>query len=333
MVASGTPSSTPSTPSHPGGDATMVTEEELLTDHCCTCRKPVTAENSLTIVRATSKARPEVKRCRSCHNVRSALARLSKNTGNLVCDFNNMDGDRLQAFYTSHAHLRGDELKSKVEELVSDWKTATTKFEFNVEGEYLDEDDLNQKYSAKPEMLRNILQNAPRHFCPVKKIYLYADPKYTSKIQDATEYGTQQKRKGAMVLKDDEAPNKKKGGGKGGGKEKQEPGEEEVPKIKAGEKKKMQKKTEQTNAKYLQLKDLVSKCASYGNMIPPYVLDHANKTIGSADEVIANTQKTLDEGKGDSGSLQKALDEIFDQVGTAIVRVKAQVDQAAQFKS
>ena len=151
-----TPSSMPGTP-YEGGDATMHTEDEMTKDKCCTCRKLVDPENSLVIVKASTKS-SEVRRCRACHNVRSALNRLTPKHGNLVGDFfTKVDGDRLQAFYENHAHLRGEDLKSKVEEVVTDWRSSTTRVEFNTDGEYMDEVDLAQKYEKKPDMLKNIL--------------------------------------------------------------------------------------------------------------------------------------------------------------------------------
>ena len=315
------------------GDATLVPEEELLADKCCTCHKDVTPENSLVIVRANGKTPSDVRRCKSCHNVRSALNRLSKNAGNLVSELlNEMDQDRLEAFYRNHGHLRGSELRSKVEETVADWKTSTTKFEFNATGEYLDEEDLTSKYASKPDILTNILKNAPRYFCPVKRTLLYADPKYTSKVQDATEHGTQTKRKGLLVLKDDAPQTKKNKAKTSKGQKDQEPSGTEQ-KIKAGERKKILKKLDAGNAKYLQLKDLVNRCPSSGSMIPQYVLDNANKTITFTEAVLASAKKCADEGKGDAEAVVKSLEEIVEQVGVAFARVKSQVDQAADFQS
>lgn len=88
------------------------------------------------IIRANVKG-VEVRRCRSCHNVRSAINRMTKNHGTLVKDFFKVTGDRLEAFYKEHGHLRGEDLRSKVEEVVTDWKTQTTRFEFNQDAEYL----------------------------------------------------------------------------------------------------------------------------------------------------------------------------------------------------
>lgn len=332
IPAVATPSSMPGTP-YEGGDATMHTEDEMTKDKCCTCRKPVDPENSLVIVKASVKS-TEVRRCRACHNVRSALNRLTSKHGNLVNDlFTKVDGDRLQAFYEKHAHLRGDDLKSKVEEVVTDWKQSTTRVEFNTDGEYMDEVDLAEKYANKPDMLKNILMNAPRYFCPVKKCTLYSDPKYTSRIQDATENGTVEKRKGQVALKEDEAEQgNKRRNTKKTGKDKEAETNDGEKKIKAGEKKKLVKKIDNVGAKGLQLQDMMKKCQDYGNMIPQYVLDNAKKASDSVAGVLGVAQTCVDTMKGDADGASTSLDELLDKLTVAAARVKSQMDQAAEFK-
>ena len=64
-----TPSSMPGTP-YEGGDATMLTEDEMTKDKCCTCRKPVDEDNSLVIVKASTKS-SEVRRCRGAQRFES----------------------------------------------------------------------------------------------------------------------------------------------------------------------------------------------------------------------------------------------------------------------
>eukprot|EP00434_Breviolum_minutum_P006875 symbB.v1.2.006067.t1/scaffold332.1/size322744/2 len=326
-----TPSSMPGTP-YEGGDATMLTEDEMTKDKCCTCRKPVDEDNSLVIVKASTKS-SEVRRCRACHNVRSALNRLTSKHGNLVSDlFNKVDGDRLQAFYENHAHLRGDDLKSKVEEVVTDWKQSTTRVEFNTDGEYMDEVDLTEKYANKPDVLKNILMNAPRYFCPVKKCTLYSDPKYTSRVQDATENGTVEKRKGQVALKEDEEQGHKRPKTKKTGKDKDTEVDGEK-KIKAGEKKKLVKKIDNVGAKGLQLQDMMKKCQElYGNMIPQYVLDNAKTASDSVAGVLGVAQTCVDTMKGDADGASSSLDDLLEKLTVAASRVKSQMDQAAAFK-
>lgn len=310
------------------GDNAMVTADELVADRCCTCRKPVDEHNSLVIVRSDSK-RPEARRCRSCHNVRSAINRLAAKHGNLVKDFTKVEGPKLQAFYEAHGHLRGEGLRVQVEEVVQDWKTSTTRMEFEQEGEFLEEEDLRKKYHDRPETLRNILQNARTFFCPVKKLTLYADPKYKARVSDSVEYGTTEKMKGQQGLEDATEPESKRPrktkGGKAGADEKEK-------KWTASVKNKVTKKIDQLTAKGLQLKDLVSKAGTFGSMIPAYVLEHAEKTVQDTEKELNSAQNALQQATGDAKALQDALDEITEKVKEAAGRVKSQLDQAAAFK-
>lgn len=335
--ASGTPgqnSSVPGTPiEHPGGDATRYTDEEVHSQCCCTCNRPVDESNSLVIVRAVGKNKCETRRCRACHNVRAAITRLTSKHGNLVKEFNNMGGDRLENFYKDHSHLRGEDLKTKVEEHVQDWKSSLTRVEFNADGEYLDEVDLREKYEKKPDVLTNILQNAQRYFCPVKKCTLYADVKYTSRVQDATENGTTEKRKGAVVLTGDEeqpAGKKKKGATKD--KKTQGDDQEKEKRIKAGDKKKLEKKIDGVNAKNLQLLDLIQKSGPFGSMIPAYVLDNAKTVSQSIPGILEAAQKCVDTMAGDAPTLLGSLEDGMEKLGVAATRLKSQMDQAADFK-
>ena len=101
---------------------------------------------------------------------------MTKNHGTLVKDFFKVTGDRLEAFYKEHGHLRGEDLRSKVEEVVTDWKTQTTRFEFNQDAEYLDEDDIQKRYEHKPEVAENILRNGKRFFALSRRFFCMQTP-------------------------------------------------------------------------------------------------------------------------------------------------------------
>ena len=217
-----------------GGDASMCTADEMLSDHCCSCKKRVDPENSLVIVRASVKT-PEARRCRSCHNVRGAIQRLANRHGNLVKEFTSVSGDRLQEFYSNFSNLRGEDLRMKIEETVTDWKTATTTYKFTQDAEFMDEIEVRKKYVDRPNVAENILLNGRRFFCPVKKVMLFADPKYNAKVEDTEELGTSTKRKAQTALKEDEEPKKPPRKPRKGQEDKNIEGEE--PKLKAGEKK------------------------------------------------------------------------------------------------
>ena len=325
----------PATPSQQG-DAALVTEDEFASARCCTCRKPVDEDNSLVIVRQSVKS-AETRRCRACHNLRSAVNRLANKHGNLVKDFTQVDGDRVHQFYSDNPHLRGEGLRSKLEDVVTEWKTSTTNFAFTQDGEFLDEFSLTEKYKERPEMLQNILKNARRFWCPVKQCQLYADPTYRARVEDAMEIGKSEKRKGVIGLHDSEppAPSNERPGGKGNKRKKQLADDsvaEGDQKFKAGEKKKLQKKVDTLDTKQLQLKDLVSKASTYGDMIPAYILKNAEDCLAAATTSVENAKHCIGAMQGDSVSLLKALDQNIDALQTSSTRLRSQIDQAAAFK-
>ena len=320
----------PSTPSA-AGDAMLQTDEEVSADQCCTCHKPVDLHNSLVIVRANAKS-PEVRRCRSCHNVKGAIQRLAKNSGNLVGDFTKVTGDKVTEFYKQHAHLRGEDLKAKLEDIVTDWKTSTTRFEFTQDADYLDEIDLKTKYEKKPEVLDNILKNGRRFFCPIKKVTLYADPKYSAKVQDAVEHGSTEKRKGQVALLEENPEPKKKPKNPKNTKDGQpKPDDDTQQKLKAGEKKKLAKKLDGSAAKVALLKDNIEEAKKFGDMIPTYVLEASHKCLEEAKATSQVAQNVLDAGQGDSKTQVDNLDNIIEKVGEAMVRIKTQMESAANF--
>ena len=320
----------PGTPSTVRGDAVLdvvALGVEESSDRCCTCHRGIDHENSIVIVRASSKSR-EIRRCRKCHNLRSAINRLSDKHGSLVKEWSKVDAGLVEAFFYDHPDLRGENLRQKLEQTVMDWKTKTTRMEFNQESTYMDEVDLKKKYESRPELLAAILENAHRFFCPVKKVLLYADPEYKGRVSDVTENGTTEKRKCATGLLDTEEQNKKKRGKNG---KPTEPGKDDKPKLKAGEKKKMTKKVEVLTAKKLQLNDLISKAGGYGDMIPAYVRTHAQEAVDTVDAGIRNAQNIIDDNKGDVKNMMEELDKVLESGAGAADRLKAQLEAAAAF--
>ena len=105
---------------------------------CCVCRKVCNLEETLVVVKHSTKS-PEPRRCRSCHNGRAAMGRLQRKHGNLVADWQNVDEQTAQRFFANYAHLRGSELRQKLEETPSEWKTSVTRFEFDQQADFMDE--------------------------------------------------------------------------------------------------------------------------------------------------------------------------------------------------
>ena len=302
---------------------------------CCSCHRSCTADGSLVIIKQSTKA-PEVRRCRSCHNVRAAIQRLSKAHGALVQDFFAVGQSDLQDFYQKFGHLRGNELRVKIEETVTTWKTNTTRFQFNQDASFLSEEDLREHYAHKKggdETVENILKNGRRFFCPVKQQMLYGDPSYSARVQDEEERGETKKRKGVLPLSETAEPVPTPDGEAAGKKPKKEKEEKKV-KMKVGVRNKMEKKKETLSTSRLQLLDMISKCESESvkAMIPAYVVAGGSKVASKAAEVIEMADAKLEEGLVPVEPIMEALQTSLDDVSDMLNRVRTQLEQAQSFK-
>ncbi|CAJ1380353.1 unnamed protein product, partial [Effrenium voratum] len=144
-------------------------------------------------------------------------------------------------------------------------------------GEYYDEKDLDRLYVNKQDALETVKKNTRKYYCPVRECWMFENPNYKRSVKDKTELGTSSKRM--------DKPGKKKRG-------KDPPPQD---KLKAGERKRLSKKLETLNAKYLQ----------------------------------AAVAKVLPDNCGEVH--EDSLDEAIDRVGGAGGRLKSQVEQAASF--
>jgi hypothetical protein len=336
-VVAATPLTSPGTPPQvePLTPSSSEVTEVASPGHCCSCQKTVDQENSLVIVRQNSKT-SEVRRCRSCRNVRAAIARLQKKHGALVSDWTQLPGETVQQFYQQHSGLRGDALRAKIETVVQDWQVCSTRFEFTSVGEYLDEVDLRKKYADRPDTAEMILKNGRKYFCQVKQVWVYSDPKYEAKVADVEERGTSHKRK-AQILHTDEA-DKQAEQQQGQTQEGQKGEKKQKPvKISVAQKKKMQKKMDAVQTKKLQVLDSISKCSAFGDMIPGYVVQAAQAAVNNVIKLQTAVEKQLDVDSSACASTVCQdqgldLDAVTEDLGLAAARLKTQLDQAAAFK-
>ena len=140
---------------------------------------PAQALRIALVNRQTTK-RKEVRRCKSCHSLRSAVQRLQKNHRALalVEDFSQVPGNKVEAFYKAHGHLRGEDLRLALQEVVTDWKQSTTGLSFTGTGEFLDLQSLEKKYEDRPAQLDSIKEKTYKFWDHIRGCYLYEDVKY-----------------------------------------------------------------------------------------------------------------------------------------------------------
>lgn len=302
---------------------------------CSTCKKQVNDENSVVLMRSTQK-QPLARRCKSCHSLKSRINRVISKHGSLAQDWTNVTEEQKKEFYKNFQNAAGEDLLARMQETIVESKRLSTKVEFEGSGEYFDETDMNERYKNKPEQLQNIFANTRRFFCAVRQVWLYEDVIYKRTATDTEEVSRVDKRKVQKIPKN-------QGGGDDGNdgslankkskKNKSGTGDEELPKLKAGEKKKIIKKIELLTTKRLHVMDLCAKAKAekVKTLVPAYVLEAAEKLIDEALLFSSKVEEALGKEHGNVKEILETADKHCEVLTDGASRVKCQVEQAMAF--
>ena len=312
------------------------TEDEATQLQCGTCRRPCDEDDCIVVVRATEKRKQTV-RCRSCHSTKAAICRIQKKHGALVQKFNDLDHGTTEGFFRDHAHLRGEELKVQMQSTVDDYMSSKTFLSFEGTGEYYDKEDLAERYKNKPDQLSSLMEKTHTFFDHKRGVWLYEDCKYVRKTRDEEERGTTTRRKAKTPVVGDlgeDCPPGSKPSGSAAPKKKAKRGgaDPELPKLKQGQVKKLNKKSEQLKEKKLKLLDLLSQAKQFGDMVPPYVCQAAEKSIGCATKACSSLQEMLDKGHGNFEEMQQEMDDMLTDMSENVSRVGVPLQHAEAFK-
>ena len=98
--------------------------------------------------------------------------------------------DKAEFFKKNH-QLCGDGLKAAITVSTESVFKKTRSNSFAANDEWMDEDDLEAKFRAKPNQLENVKAHAKTMICPVRNCTLYAVPSYTSIAMDKQEGSTE----------------------------------------------------------------------------------------------------------------------------------------------
>ena len=290
------------------------------------------AENSVVLVRCPKKM-PLARRCKACHTLKSRINRVMSKHGNLAEDWTKVTEEQKREFYKKYQESMGDDLVARLQETVTESKRVSSSVEFQGTGDYFDEEDMNDKYKNKPEQLANIMANTRTFFCPVRQVWLYEDVKYKRTAKDGEEVSRTDKRKRQGIPT--EQCQDANASGSGGSKKKKVPGkaESDLPKLKAGEKKKILKKTETLNTKRLQLMDWCCKAKSekLKTLVPIYVLEAADKVVDECTSFTTDIEATLASDHGNAKEILEGVESRMETITECAARVKCQVDQAQAF--
>ena len=126
-------------------------------------------------------------RCKSCGAFSVRLHRfLATRSEEYKCTFTNIfapGGSMTKAEFTAEASkLFGTDLAKFVDKTVSEYCVNSTEVSLKGTGEFLDLQDLRDRYAAKPLRLAAIEKNARRFTCPISETEFIEDMSYTSSI-------------------------------------------------------------------------------------------------------------------------------------------------------
>ena len=301
---------------------------------CTACKKAVNEENAVVLVRSAEK-QPLSLRCKACHALKSRINRVISKHGSLAQDWTNVTEEQKKEFYKNFQSAAGEDLIARMQETVVESKRLSTKVEFEGTGEYIDENDMNQRYANKPEQLANLFANTRRFYCPVRQVWMYEDVTYKRTATDTEEVSKVEKRKVQKIPTNQGSGDDGNDGSlaKKPKKNKQGTGSDDLPKIKAGEKKKIIKRMELLTSKRLQVMDLCAKAKAekLKTLVPVYVLEAADKLIDEALQFSTKVEDALAKEHGNVKEILEIADKHCEVMTDSASRVKCQVEQALAF--
>ena len=83
-----------------------------------------------------------------------------------------------------NAGTMGDDLAKRMRETITEHVINSESTEFTQLSDFLDKEDMTEKYKDKPRQLESIWQNAKRMPCPVRNVTVWQDPMFKLKHCD-----------------------------------------------------------------------------------------------------------------------------------------------------
>ena len=314
---------------HPSAEVPAESASALVRDpdmlYCCSCQCPTTPDYSIIVVRANHKTPRNIHRCRKCHSLRARIDRVTAKRGELAEDWTAVSETEKQKFFKECSDLAGNELLMKMQETIVHSTAKTSSVKFTGTGAFMDETDLNAKYASKPEQLEAIKQNTRRLMCPIRRVLLFEDVRFTSTTEDQETHTKEKKRK-VEFTPTPKAAAKKKATKTGVTKE------EADDELNGHEQKKINKKVEALNTIKLNLMDCVAKARTLQEYVPEYVTEHASKVLETIEKAMSIGTDAVGNSAGDMDHIMTCLANAQDEGNVAATRLKFQTDEAESFK-
>ena len=184
------------------------------------------------------------------------------------------------------------------------------------DGKFLDKEDMEEKFKAKPHQLKSILANTKTHYCNVRDVLLYEDPEYMSQNKSTKESGKDSKRQisSDRTSKAGKVPKITVDGG-------------EPEDLSAGQVKMLTKEVEALSTPEKALNDLLEEAGkeSIAAMIAAPVLAKLKLAIASVAAQRTSIELSVENKNGDVPSILKELTEAKKEAATTAKIMRAQL--------
>ena len=166
-----------------GAAATSGDQDARVLYACLGCKGECTRDQ---VTPAARNACGEIEswRCRACNSARVRCSRVLERHPSI--ETMGAEAQDLVQVALKCKHLYGDDLVVALRGHYQVTYTASSSLEMIGTGNWLDEDDLNDKYKNKPARLAAIKKNTETYFCTKGEVLLYEDMIYQSVRVDAT---------------------------------------------------------------------------------------------------------------------------------------------------
>ena len=106
-----------------------------------------------------------------------------------------LDKDTRQRFMRENVATMGNDLAKRMQETITEFMFRQQSTEFISNSDFLDKDDMANKYKHKPEQLASIWENARSMHCPIRNVTVWQDPQFVLKSTDKVGHGKIEERK------------------------------------------------------------------------------------------------------------------------------------------
>jgi hypothetical protein len=271
-------------------------------------------------------------RCQECNRLKSRLISVFANMpADTKSSFLGMDKKQKQQFYADHHTAFGDDLSMAVQESVSQVEAEVSKVLQSGTGNFIDEENLKEKYAKKPLQLAAIMKNTKRFRDRVRECTLFEDVKFTTVVSNEQRVETEKKR---TMTQDREKKRAKKAKSEEGGKAaKVEPGEPKP--FTESQTKAVAKFIESTGSYYIKLGEAITvvEAEGLGDFMNAKFMTSVQGCHCKIKEALAEFTVAKDNNAGSLPALKALHTAIKEQSAQSIRRLTLQTDEAKALKA